>query len=400
MLKKHLPGEANNMSVSDNPEILDNTLIPETEIQDSSDELSEDLEVLEEIEEVGELEDDLNISDNSAVSTGLYYEALFNSEKQKYSNASVPVMMLTGNLKIHWINNSGLSFVNSEEDITDKYIHSVFSPFLNEERMNSIYKSILTKQEGYSWKGRIELYGRHRITSTANMFIFPYFDCKLEGDKPEGYLAYIDDLTDETNQLVQNTFKSLLEASILKDNDTGNHVERVNQYSHKIASALYNRPGYEEVDMDFIMNIGFLAAMHDVGKIGTPDDILNKPGALTDKEWDIMREHTINGAYILSSYPNEMAREIARSHHEKWDGTGYPYNLSGKYIPLSARIVAIADVYDALRMKRSYKDGFPHEKAVSIIMEGRGKHFDPDLIDITMDFADELDTLFTKLSDK
>ncbi len=100
-----------------------------------------------------------------------------------------------------------------------------------------------------------------------------------------------------------------------------------------------------------------------------------------------MREHTINGAFILSSYPNEMAVEIARSHHEKWDGSGYPYNLSGKDIPLSARIVAIADVYDALRMKRSYKDGFSHEKSSIHNYGGKGQHFDPDLIDIAMDFC-------------
>ncbi len=377
------------MSVREMPETLKN-------------EYFEDVEDLRELEEVLEAEDveelvDEDFSD-SALSTGLYYEALFNTEKHKFEKASVPVILLTNNLKIHWVNQEGLNFININRNPVDCYIHDIFAPYLNQKRMNHLYSSILSAKSGFSWKGKIEISGRHRITSTANMIIFPYFDCNLSGEKPEGYLAYIDDLTEENNTLIRNTFKSLLGASKLKDDDTGNHVERVNQYSYRIAKELYNRPGYEEVDMDFIMNIGFLASMHDVGKIGTPDHILHKPGPLTDEEWEIMKEHTSNGALILSSYPNKMASDIANFHHQKWDGTGYPYVLSGKDIPLPARIVAIADVYDALRMKRSYKDSFSHEKAFSIILEGRGKHFDPDLIDITSEIENELDQLFTKLS--
>ncbi len=387
------------MKYSENSELLDSKIMHDNETVSIDEDFSELAEIPEEIEELGVLDESEEELTDTASSAGLYYEALFSSEKNKFNKASVPVLFLTNNLKIHWINETGISFINLETPVENKYIHSVFSPYLNEERMKNIYKSILTDKTGFTWKGKVELSGRDRITSTANMIIFPYFDCKTDSEKPEAYIAYIDDLTEEHNSLLRNTFKSLLDASKLKDDDTGNHVERVNQYSHRIARALYNRPGYEEVDMDFVMNISFLAAMHDVGKIGTPDDILNKPGPLTDMEWDIMREHTINGAFILSSYPNRMAVEIARSHHEKWDGSGYPYNLSGTDIPLSARIVAIADVYDALRMKRVYKEGFSHEKTYSIILEGRGKHFDPDLIDITNEFENELDVLFSKLSD-
>jgi putative two-component system response regulator len=136
------------------------------------------------------------------------------------------------------------------------------------------------------------------------------------------------------------------------------------------------------VDADFIDSIGLLACMHDVGKIGTPDDILNKAGPLSDWEWSVMKEHTKNGAFILSTYPNPMAKEIALSHHEKWNGTGYPFQLEGDMIPLSARIVAIADVYDALRMRRSYKPPFDHPTSVSKMMEGKETHFDPVLLDI------------------
>jgi putative two-component system response regulator len=132
--------------------------------------------------------------------------------------------------------------------------------------------------------------------------------------------------------------------------------------------------------------------MHDVGKIGTPDAILNKAGKLSDWEWTVMREHTINGGFILSSYPNPMAKDIALCHHERWDGFGYPYKLEGEMIPLSARIVTIADVYDALRMERSYKPALSHKIAIAEIQGEKGTHFDPALIDvfnsITRDFED------------
>ena len=111
-----------------------------------------------------------------------------------------------------------------------------------------------------------------------------------------------------------------------------------------MAQWLFDHHVYPQIDAQFIENIAFLAPMHDVGKIGTPDAILHKTGRLEAGEWDIMREHTINGGFILSSYPNPMATQIAISHHEWWDGTGYPYKLNGDTIPLPARIVAVADV--------------------------------------------------------
>ena len=185
-------------------------------------------------------------------------------------------------------------------------------------------------------------------------------------------------------------FSSLLEASKLKDNDTGMHIERVNLYTSLLAKAMFNDPRWPELDKDFIADIGFLAAMHDVGKIGTPDNILNKEGPLSEFEWGIMKEHTINGAFILSSYPNPMAREIALSHHEWWNGSGYPYNMEGKMIPLSARIVTLADVYDALRMKRSYKPAYSHETAIQKITQEREVHFDPDIVDVLLARAGRL----------
>ncbi|QEN09856.1 HD domain-containing protein [Oceanispirochaeta crateris] len=214
-------------------------------------------------------------------------------------------------------------------------------------------------------------------------------------ERPKAYMVQWDIITNEYKDLLQKMFLSLLEASKLKDNDTGEHIERVNDYSRLLSQKLKGKKGYEEVSNDFIDDIGFLAAMHDVGKIGTPDDILNKGGPLDDWEREIMNEHTKNGAYILSTYPKTMAREIALSHHEKWDGSGYPYGIFGEMIPLCARIVCIADVYDALRSKRSYKESFSHEKSVDIMKKGRETHFDPDLLDLFLSIHEEFDSIYS-----
>jgi putative two-component system response regulator len=208
-----------------------------------------------------------------------------------------------------------------------------------------------------------------------------------------------DDVTSESRRVLRGLFTSLLEASKLKDNDTGNHVTRVNYYAEALARALYKRPEYPMVDIEFIDNIGFLAAMHDVGKIGTPDDILNKAGPLTPFEWEIMKEHTKNGAFILEAFPNPMAKEIALAHHERWDGSGYPFQIEGEMIPLAARIVSIADVYDALRMKRSYKSAMPHEIAVQTIRDSRGKQFDPHLLDIMLPISSTFNAIYEKHKD-
>jgi HD-GYP domain-containing protein (c-di-GMP phosphodiesterase class II) len=137
-----------------------------------------------------------------------------------------------------------------------------------------------------------------------------------------------------------------------------------------------------------------------VGKIGTPDDILNKAGPLEPWEWDTMKQHTINGAYILSNYPQPMAREIAFHHHERWDGTGYPHGLMESLIPLSARIVAFADVYDALRMRRSYKEPYAHPQAVEAMVAESGTHFDPRLAQLFGTLSDRFEQTYTGLGDE
>ncbi|MEH6491931.1 response regulator [Halopseudomonas sp.] len=183
-----------------------------------------------------------------------------------------------------------------------------------------------------------------------------------------------------------NIVQCLGMAAEYKDNETGLHVIRMSHFSRIIALAA----GFSEEDADEILHA---APMHDVGKIGIPDAVLQKPGKLDAQEWQIMREHPEIGAQIIGEHDAsllQMARRIALSHHEKWDGTGYPKGLAGEDIPVEGRIVAIADVFDALTSQRPYKAAWPVEKAVDLIRSERGKHFDPQLVDCFLDSLDAI----------
>jgi putative two-component system response regulator len=167
------------------------------------------------------------------------------------------------------------------------------------------------------------------------------------------------------------------EASHFKDYNTGQHIWRMATYSRELAQAI----GWPEEHCELIE---LAAPMHDMGKIGIPDDILRKTEDLTLEEWSIMIEHTKIGYEILSKNQApvfKLAAEIALHHHEKWDGSGYPFGLKGKNIPESARIIAIADVFDALTRKRPYKEAWSLEKSIGYLQNAKGNHFDPDYID-------------------
>lgn len=176
------------------------------------------------------------------------------------------------------------------------------------------------------------------------------------------------------------TVNALSRASEVNDDDAGTHIKRVNAYSRLIAQSM-------GLDSKYLDTIGFSAQMHDVGKLSVPKDILTKPDKLTREEFDIMKSHTLLGAKIIGdSNQLVMAAEIAISHHEKYDGSGYPYSRAGEEIPLSGRIVAMADIYDALRTKRVYKPAYEHTNTFDIITKGDGRvmpqHFDPQILDI------------------
>jgi HD-GYP domain-containing protein (c-di-GMP phosphodiesterase class II) len=180
-------------------------------------------------------------------------------------------------------------------------------------------------------------------------------------------------LTQDLKQAYLDTIFRLSVAAEFRDTDTAVHIKRMSEYSAAIAAAFPLPP--ERVEQ-----ILYASPMHDIGKIGVSDRILLKPGKLTDEEFAEMKKHTTIGAAILEGAEApilKLSHEIALAHHEKWDGSGYPYGQKGEDIPLSARIVAVADVFDALTSQRCYKSAFSFDKAVSMIEEGAGKHFDP-----------------------
>jgi len=186
-------------------------------------------------------------------------------------------------------------------------------------------------------------------------------------------LVRVDELVQTRLAVVQR----LGRAAEYKDNETGLHVIRMSHFSKLIALAA----GTGEAWADTLLNA---APMHDVGKIGIPDAILQKPGKLDASEWAVMQSHAQIGAEIIGEDGSEllkMAREVALNHHEKWDGSGYPAGLKGNGIPLSARIVALADVFDALTSKRPYKQAWSVDDATGLIREQSGRHFDPELVD-------------------
>lgn len=184
-------------------------------------------------------------------------------------------------------------------------------------------------------------------------------------------------------------------AAEFKDNETGLHVLRMSHYAKTLALAA----GYSEHVADELLHA---APMHDVGKIGIPDAILQKPGKLTDEEWAIMRQHTVIGARIIGEHTSgllHMAATIALSHHEKWDGSGYPYGLSGDAIPHAARIVALADVFDALTSLRPYKSAWPLDKALTLIRSESGRHFDPELVTAFLDCLPQIEQIRERWAD-
>jgi len=307
----------------------------------------------------------------------------------------IPSLFLDSRLKILKANESFCKMFGCESQTPGTYFTQFYSQFFDEKKSAQLFRSVRSPEAGFAWSGRVERLGLDQLLNVSKVWIMPLGSAI----PPSAYSAVCLDMTVEYRSLLQNTFISLLGAARLKDNDTGNHIERVNRYARILGEELIGWRGAEEVDRQFIDSIALVAALHDVGKIGTPDDILNKAGPLESWEWDVMKQHTTNGAYILSTYPNPMAREIALRHHERWDGTGYPHALSEELIPLSARIVAIADVYDALRMRRTYKDAHSHGRALEMMEAERRTHFDPMVLERFFAISDRFETIFSALAD-
>ena len=194
-----------------------------------------------------------------------------------------------------------------------------------------------------------------------------------------------------------------------RDQETGNHIRRTQFYVKTLAQKLKKHPRFLGILTDDYVDMLFKSApLHDIGKVGIPDRILLKPGRFEPHEFEIMKTHTTLGKEAIEHAERalgtpvpflSMAKEIAYSHQEKWDGSGYPEGLAGEDIPVSARLMAVADVYDALISRRVYKEGMPHEDAVKIMIEGRGKHFDPDMIDAFIELKDEFRAIAARFHD-
>lgn len=255
-------------------------------------------------------------------------------------------------------------------------------------RMNNFLKDNTTAIEPITIKSGDELElmaaSFNRMVADINSYVKQIYDMQME------------------------TIFSLARLAQSRDDDTGKHLDRVQQYCYVLAQKLaQDSPYSEQIDDNFIKNVVNASILHDIGKVAISDLILLKPGKLTDEEFAEMKKHTTMGAQTLSEVHSkfgnnsfiEIGRLMALYHHERWDGRGYPEGLKGEEIPLAARIMAIADVYDAISTKRVYKDAFPQEKCVAIIQEGKGTQFDPIIVDAFLETVDTFNKIREELSE-
>lgn len=237
---------------------------------------------------------------------------------------------------------------------------------------------------------------------------------KDDDGNPVGVVLILDDITEKAKleeRLMKNqvgTIMMMAELVESRDGNTGGHIRRTAEYVKIIAQQLYEDKKFpKEIDSKFLNDIVTAAPLHDVGKISVSDTILNKPGKLTDEEFAIMKSHAAVGRNLLKDAVEatehssflDTAIDMAGAHHEWWNGRGYPDGISGESIPLSARIMAIADVFDALVSKRVYKPGMPLEKAYAIIREETGTHFDPVCVDAFFKAQDKIESAMNLLND-
>lgn len=216
--------------------------------------------------------------------------------------------------------------------------------------------------------------------------------------------------TAEVMAIQDVTIMAMASLAETRDSDTGNHIRRTQHYVKVLAQHLRKHPRFASVldDDRYIALLFKSAPLHDIGKVGIPDRILLKPGKLTFEEFEVMKTHTTLGRDAIQAAEEHLgmkveflnlAKEIAYGHQEKWDGSGYPQGAAGEAIPVGARLMAVADVYDALISRRVYKEGMPHDKAAAIIVQGRGQHFDPDIVDAFVAVQDQFIAIAQRFAD-
>ncbi|MBL8451721.1 MAG: response regulator [Zoogloea sp.] len=288
--------------------------------------------------------------------------------KSSESTRTIPVMFLTG---LDRPEDEELGFSLGAED----FIHKPISPAVVMARVRTHLALSRATRALERRNADLELLVAERTAEISEQ------SRRLVSSKQEVIAAQAATIT---------AFCALAEA---RDNETGNHIRRTQHYVRILAEALCDHPRFKaELDEDVIQLLFKSAPLHDVGKVATPDAILLKKGKLTPEEWVIMKQHCAYGRNAILQAEKALgdaadasflryAAEIAYGHHERWDGTGYPQGVAGDAIPLSARLMAVADVYDALISRRVYKPPFSHETALAMILEERGSHFDPDIVD-------------------
>lgn len=254
----------------------------------------------------------------------------------------------------------------------------------------------------------VKPYNIAEIKSRINTQLEIKFSRELLSNENTNLTKMVTMKTHEVIQMRSAIIQTLASLAETRDDDTGHHIIRTQYYVKAMLQHMRHLPQYKDyLTEDIVENIVLATPLHDIGKIGIPDAILLKPGKLTPEEFEIMKKHTLMGMKAMqvaqiatdNSLFFKIAKDITACHHEKWNGSGYPEGLIGESIPLSARLVAIADVYDALISKRVYKEPMSHSEAVKIIIKGEGTHFDPNLIEIFLQTMDEFHNIAIRYKD-
>ncbi len=277
------------------------------------------------------------------------------------------------------INHNLSQNVNKDLDIQDT-INAELSKILGDRISIPKLSQRIIYRCGYGEKGKVVI-GLYDSPKTIGEFeVLSIKNCALTMESLYEFFHQIKDLQSTSLEMIS---RIELLARKKDPETTGNHVIRMSAYSSVIAHELSKDEKFKDIcTHNFVESIGHMAALHDIGKVGIPDKILNKPGTLTMDEFAIMKLHTsIGGTCLEGSKHLKMAWEIAMFHHERFDGSGYPIGLKGEDIPISARIVAVADVYDALTTERPYKQEYDHKSSVETMLQGKGAQFDPDVFD-------------------
>jgi putative two-component system response regulator len=307
--------------------------------------------------------------------------------KSSESTRAIPVMFLTG---LDRPEDEELGFSLGAED----FIHKPISPPVVRARVRTHLALSRATRALQRRNADLELLVAERTAEISEQ------TRRLVTSKQEVIAAQAATIT---------AFCALAEA---RDNETGNHIRRTQHYVRILAETLQSHPRFcGELNEDVIQLLFKSAPLHDVGKVATPDAILLKKGKLTPEEWVVMKQHCVYGRNAIIQAENALggavdasflryAAEIAYGHHERWDGSGYPEGLAGDSIPVSARLMAVADVYDALISRRVYKAPFPHEQAIEMIVAEKGSHFDPDIVDALLQVAGDFAAIARNFSDE